>query len=163
MRSYGLLCLIVSLGILLDQASKEIVFRYLEPSQKIELTTFLNIVLSKNVGGVFGLIPGRNTFLIFISFLALFLLWWVYSLSEKTHLSTNLALGSIFAGAAGNLLDRVMYNCVRDFIDLHLGERHWPTFNLADVLICLGVGLMVLNTLFPVRLRQIRPQSPQGS
>lgn len=50
-------------------------------------------------------------------------------------------------------MDRITYHYVRDFIDLHLETRHWPTFNLADVLICLGVGLMALNTLTPGTLR----------
>ncbi|HHT9119508.1 MAG TPA: signal peptidase II [Candidatus Hypogeohydataceae bacterium YC41] len=144
---YGRLSLIVISGILLDQLSKWAAFKYLAVSQVLELTSFFSLVLSRNKGGVFGLIQGANYLFILFSILALLLLVWVYEHSEKGRLSTDLALGCIFAGAVGNLVDRVVYDYVRDFIDLHAGLRHWPTFNLADVLICVGVGLIAWNSL----------------
>lgn len=153
MRSYGLLGLVVVSGLVLDQATKWAVFNYLKTTERIELTPFLSLVLSRNKGGIFGLVQGINILFVFLSLFAMAILLWVYSHSDKTRLSTNIALGSIFAGAVGNLLDRITYHYVRDFVDLHLETRHWPTFNLADVLICLGVGLMVLNTLTPGTLR----------
>lgn len=153
MRSYRLLGLVAVSGLVLDQATKWAVFNYLKTTERIELTPFLSLVLSRNEGGIFGLVTGVNILFVLLSLFAMVILLWVYSHSDKTCLSTNIALGSIFAGAAGNLLDRITYHYVRDFIDLHLETRHWPTFNLADVLICLGVGLMALNTLTPGTLR----------
>lgn len=147
MGPHGRLALIVISGVLLDQFSKWTVFKYLDASQRWDLTSFLSLVLSRNKGGVFGIIQGVNYLFIALSILALFLLLWVYERSEKGRLSTNLALGCILSGAVGNLIDRLVYDYVRDFIDLHVGLRHWPTFNLADVLICVGVGFMAWNAL----------------
>lgn len=159
---YGSLALVVLLGVVLDQVTKWAAFNYLAvPSghEKVfKLTFFLNLALSRNVGGVFGVFQGSNALFIILTLLAVFVILWIYIKSEGTDLITTLALGSILAGAVGNLIDRVFYHYVRDFVDLHIGTRHWPTFNLADVLICLGVGLMILNTLAP---KTLRSQSPQ--
>ena len=149
MGPYGRLSVIALAGVLLDQSSKWVIFRYLDTIHRWDITPFLSLVLSRNKGGVFGIITGANYLFILFSILALFLLLWVYEHSDKVRLSTNLALGGIFAGAVGNLIDRLAYDYVRDFIDLHVGLRHWPTFNLADVFICAGVGLMAWNTLAP--------------
>ncbi len=151
MSPYGRLAVITSLGVLLDQSSKWAVFKYLDPVQRWDLTSFLSLVLSRNKGGVFGIVQGANYLFILFSLLALFLLLWVYERSNKERFSTNLALGCIFAGAVGNLIDRLLYDCVRDFIDLHVGAKHWPTFNLADVFICAGVGLIAWYSLAPGR------------
>ncbi len=60
-----------------------------------------------------------------------------------------LPFGMILSGAIGNLWDRIFHHHVRDFIDVHLGMGyHWPTFNIADSLICVGVGLVLYETLF---------------
>lgn len=149
MGSYGRLSLIALIGLLLDQSSKWFIFRHLDVSQRWEITSFLSLVLSRNKGGVFGIVQGANYLFILFSMLALFLLLWVYEHSDKGRLSINLALGCIFAGAVGNLIDRLVYDYVRDFIDLHVGLRHWPTFNLADVFICVGVGLIAWNSIYP--------------
>jgi len=58
----------------------------------------------------------------------------------------------ILSGAIGNLWDRIFHHHVRDFIDVHLGfGYHWPTFNIADALICVGVGMILYETLFTKR------------
>jgi lipoprotein signal peptidase len=57
-------------------------------------------------------------------------------------------LGLILGGGAGNVHDRLRYGAVVDFLDLHLGEAHWPAFNLADVSVCLGAGLLAFTVLF---------------
>ena len=63
--------------------------------------------------------------------------WWLF-----------LALGSVLAGATGNFVDRVRYGYVIDFIDMHLGFMHWPTYNVADIAIAVGVGLLLVDMLF---------------
>lgn len=55
------------------------------------------------------------------------------------------ALALILGGALGNLIDRIRFGAVVDFLDFHLASLHWPAFNVADVCICLGVGLYILN------------------
>ncbi|MFQ5862290.1 MAG: signal peptidase II [Candidatus Brocadiales bacterium] len=158
---YGPFSLVVLLGVILDQATKWAAFKYLTDSHGLEklvkLTFFFNLSPSRNEGGVFGVFQEGNLLFIVLSVLAVLVVLWIYIKSEGVDLVTTIALGNIIAGAVGNLIDRVYYHYVRDFMDLHIGTRHWPTFNLADVLICLGVGLMVLNILAP---RTLRPRLP---
>jgi len=159
----GLLSLVVLFGVVLDQATKWAAFKYITDSHgsgKIaKLTFFLNLTLSRNEGGVFGVLQGGGVFFIILSVLAVFAIIWIYTKSAGADFLASIALGGVLAGALGNLIDRILYGYVRDFIDLHIGARHWPTFNLADVLICMGVGIMVLNILSP---RTQRSHSPQG-
>src|SRR3990167_4450888 len=71
----------------------------------------------------------------------------IYIKSDKTIFISNLALGLVLAGAMGNLWDRIWFRCVRDFIDLHIGDKyHWPTFNVADSLICVGISILVFTS-----------------
>jgi signal peptidase II len=64
---------------------------------------------------------------------------------------TRAALGGVFGGAVGNLIDRLMYGEVTDFIDVHWRSHHWPAFNVADSAITIAVGAVVLNSLFFAR------------
>ena len=86
-----------------------------------------------NTGGVFGVLQGYNTIFIILSIIFLILIWKYYA---KEY---SIPLCLITAGITGNLIDRIFYNHVRDFIDL----KFWPVFNLADSYICIGVFLMV--------------------
>ncbi len=159
---YGFLSLVALSGAVLDQASKWAAFKYipeLHPhAGAVKLTFFLNLSLSRNEGGVFGVLQGGGLLFAVLSVLAIFAILWLYAKSEHVNTVTTIALGGILAGAVGNLIDRVCYGYVRDFIDLHIGARHWPTFNLADLLICVGAGIMVLCILLPA---PPQPRTPQ--
>ena len=67
----------------------------------------------------------------------------------RQHLLTLGAIGLIIGGAVGNGIDRLWLGQVIDFIDVHVYTYHWPAFNVADSAICLGVGLLLLDTLHP--------------
>lgn len=159
---YGFLSLVVLSGVVLDQASKWAAFKYIPhlqtPAGAVKLTSFLSLSLSRNEGGVFGIFQGGGVFFVALSVLAIVAILWLYVKSENVGAATTIAMGGIFAGAVGNLIDRVCYGYVRDFIDLHIGARHWPTFNLADLFICVGAGIMILSILFPATPR---PRTPQ--
>ena len=134
-------------GIVIDIVSKWVVFTKLSEFGKIiVIPGLLNIVRSENEGVVFGLFPGKTNAFIVFSILAIAVILFIYVKSYKTTLS-NLALGFVLAGAIGNLWDRIWFKCVRDFIDLHIGNKyHWPTFNIADSLICVGISAMVFTS-----------------
>jgi signal peptidase II len=95
----------------------------------------------------------RATFFMVVSFLAIGLIAWYYSKLKSDQKLLRLALSLVMGGALGNLLDRVMRSYVIDFIDWHLNDPtwltrwHWPTFNVADTGISLGVALIALDTL----------------
>lgn len=137
-----------SLGFVLDQFTKWIIFKKLKEAGDVNIIPgFLNLLCCENRGSIFGFAQGKNKALVFFSFLAIGFIIWIYTRSKKS-LIMNFSLGFILAGAVGNLWDRIVYRYVRDFIDIHLGSAyHWPTFNLADALICVGIGLMALGTL----------------
>ncbi len=139
--------------ILLDQATKEVIVRSLQLGQTISVVPgFFDISFVLNPGAAFGFLAGlpeevRNPFFIAISVAAIVLIL-VYRLRVMPRaglVSTALAL--ILGGASGNLIDRLRYGMVVDFLDVHLHQYHWPSFNAADSAISIGVGLMLLDLL----------------
>jgi len=129
----------------LDLASKWAAFRYLDPSvPHVLLPGCLNLRLSMNPGAVFGIGRGmRVVFVVFTVIAAAGIVWaqWRHGTSSAW---LNFGLGFLLGGALGNLYDRLVIGEVRDFIDAYLGNKHWPTFNVADMAICIGCGLIIL-------------------
>lgn len=95
--------------------------------------------------GMFGDLAWRWRFPFFLLTLAAatWLLWSLWDQAARTPWG-RIALGMIAGGAVGNLIDRVRYGEVVDFIDVWIGRFHWPTFNVADSAICVGTGLLLL-------------------
>lgn len=143
-------------GVIVDVVSKWIVFSKLDEFEKISLIPgLINILQSKNEGVVFGLFPGKTNVFIVFSFIAIAAIIYIYIKADKSLFVSNFALGFILAGAAGNLWDRIWYGYVRDFIDLHIGNKyHWPTFNIADGLICIGISIMVFASFSSPKLNE---------
>ncbi|MFH1022145.1 MAG: signal peptidase II [Planctomycetota bacterium] len=135
-------------GVLLDQVSKFAVAGSLELNGYVTiLPGFLRFTYITNTGTFWGNLRGYNTFFVGLSFAALaFILYLRYIAPPRGRwLGASLAL--ILAGAFGNLIDRIAFGCVRDFIDCHVGERyHWPVFNIADSLICVGLAIYIAGT-----------------
>ena len=127
-------------GILLDRLSKEIV-RHLIPMYATipVIDGFLRITHIFNTGIAFGMAQGNNVILTILSTIILAALIWLFFKSgNKADL---LPLSLIISGAAGNILDRLFYGSVRDFIEVNLGFppfNPWPIFNIADSLITIG-------------------------
>ena len=144
--------LLVSIAVFLgDQITKRIVSSGMEQHQSIDIIPeFLNITYIHNRGAVFGL--GSNVTSPYLSWglsilsilsLAIILTYFLRLNTRNPKLYTGLAL--VLGGAIGNLFDRLVSGYVVDFIDLHWFEYHWPFFNVADLSICVGVGLLLLS------------------
>jgi signal peptidase II len=136
--------------ILLDQLSKWwVVERLMMPPRTIELTPFFNLVMVWNSGITFGLFGdaqwGRWAFAGLAVVIVAILLSW---LARAIHGTTAGALGLVIGGAIGNVIDRIRWGAVADFLDFHLAGWHWPAFNVADSAIVVGVGLLLLEALF---------------
>lgn len=116
----------------------------------LNLSPFLNFVMVWNQGISFGMLdnysPGIALLFICVSTLISIgmLIWLAFSRSRAVALALSLIVG----GALGNVVDRVRFNAVADFIDVHLGEHHWPAFNVADSCIVLGAAILMLHSLF---------------
>ena len=150
-RERALWCLVVALTLLLDQGSKYLVHQYIERHRQIEIIPrLLNITYVENRGGAFGIFstsdsPWKPLIFSSLSIIALFIIvYFSIKLPMKERL-THLGLSLILGGALGNFADRLRFGFVIDFIDLHWDRLHWPSFNIADVAICTGVAILIIN------------------
>ncbi len=109
---------------------------------------FLQFIMRENQGAAFSMFFGQRGFLVGISCVAFVVVMAVFFSRKVTHKLVLFALGCITGGIVGNLYDR-MFNegRVRDFIDVFVGDYHWPTFNVADSMLCIGVGLLIIVNL----------------
>ena len=134
---------------LADQISKNLVLQHMgEAVRAIPVSAFLNLVLVWNKGVTFGIF-GHETqhyipyILIGVAALILFLLGrWLWR-TRSTLVA--LALGAIMGGAVGNIIDRVRYGAVADWLDFYYRDYHWYAFNIADAAIVTGVALLLLD------------------
>ena len=140
---------------LADQLSKAwVLWFFAEPAPRIHpITGFFNLVLAWNRGVSFGIYnnDGAINALVFTAGAAIVvagLILWLRRVREPL-LAT--AIGLVIGGAIGNVIDRLRYGGVVDFLDFHLADWHWFTFNLADSAICIGVGFMVIDSLLARR------------
>lgn len=145
--------LISACVIVLDQVTKWLVTRSIGWNDGITIwPNFINLVHVRNPGAAFGIMSQnagyiRWTFLAGVSVAALLVVLWLVVRSRDYDGYLLTAYGFFFAGAAGNLIDRLRYGEVIDFIDVYVGKYHWPAFNVADSVLCIGVGLFVIYSL----------------
>ncbi len=142
------------LVLLLDQVSKLAILEWVKPAAAgIPITGFLAIVLVWNRGMSFGLLNLADAWVPWILgaisiAVAIALVWW---LTRARRWLVIAGLGLVLGGAIGNLVDRLLYGAVVDFVLLHVGRWHWPAFNVADSAITLGVIALLWDSLFGVR------------
>jgi len=135
-------------GLALDLWTKKAVFNWLEPYETYPVINgFLRLITTVNNGAAFNLFAGKPYFLAIVSIIAIVGILVVFLLSGGMHKLIHIALGLFAAGVCGNLYDRLFNDgSVRDFIDVYRRSYHWPTFNIADSLLCIGVGLLIIST-----------------
>lgn len=142
----GLACIVV----LLDQLTKITIQQMLSFGESRAITGFFNLVLAYNKGAAFSFLAAQGGwqrwfFAGIAAAAVVFILWLLRKNASQRLFSTALAL--ILGGAVGNLIDRIVYGHVVDFLDFHAGGWHWPAFNVADTGICIGAALFVLDEL----------------
>jgi signal peptidase II len=142
--------LIALLTILFDQLSKWWILNVtMVPPRIIPVTSFFDLVLVHNRGASFGIFsdaPGWASvaLIVFAILISIALAIWMWRVDE-TLLAVALAL--VIGGAVGNVIDRIRFGAVVDFLDFHVGNWHWPAFNIADSAITIGVILLILDSL----------------
>ena len=110
--------------------------------------SFLRFTYVKNPGIAFGIsIGGYTLLLVLLSIFATIFVAYIHWTERNNHPLISNGLALILGGAIGNLYDRIIYKAVPDFIDFHIKDFHWFTFNIADIFISLGIILMILNEL----------------
>lgn len=145
---WGLLLGSAAALLLLDQASKWLVMAHIPEHRPVPVIPgFFDLVNIRNRGAAFGFLNRSDIEWQFWLFLAatLVAVWAIWVLARHTVRPLMLVgLGLILGGALGNLLDRLRFRAVVDFLDIYWRGWHWPAFNVADMGICAGAGLALL-------------------
>jgi signal peptidase II len=123
--------------------------------KRIIIPGFFNLVHVTNTGAAFGLLAGehslwRQVFFIGVALVALVAIFFAYREVKAKGFVFTVAAGLIAGGALGNLVDRIRFGAVVDFLDFYVKHYHWPAFNVADSAITVGVGLFLAAGIFGV-------------
>ncbi len=147
------IALVAAFVLAFDQFTKQLVNRLLRfDEEKVIIQGFFKFVHWSNTGAAWSLFSGKNNLLALIALIALFVLYRSRHHFDAHTLTGQIALGLIFGGIVGNLIDRLRVGHVTDFLYFHLERRGgseigFPAFNVADSAICVGVGLIFLLSL----------------
>lgn len=150
-KNYGIFFITLALVTALDQFSKW----YITSTMSLHasypvIDGFFNITYIRNPGAAFGFLANaaplfRSGFLITVSVAAIVMILWYLARDRSVGVLLTSALALITGGAAGNLIDRVRFGNVVDFLDVYAGTWHWPAFNVADSAISIGAVLLVVE------------------
>lgn len=136
--------------ILLDQLTKWLIIGLMRPPRVIEITSFFNLVVGWNRGVSFGLFNNDsplNAWILIavaLAIVAVLMIW----LSKTDRWPVAIGLALVIGGAIGNVIDRLRFGAVFDFLDVHAFGFHWPAFNVADSAITVGAVVLVVDSLF---------------
>ncbi|ATF08950.1 signal peptidase II [Candidatus Enterovibrio altilux] len=139
----------------LDISSKLLIMNIVEYGweNRIEVLAFFNLLYVHNYGAAFSFLSDaggwQRWFFIAIALsISGVLVYWMRQIPASNKL-LNIAYALVLGGAIGNLFNRLIHGYIVDFFDLFIGTSHWPAFNLADSAICVGVVLIVVESVFP--------------
>jgi signal peptidase II len=148
MKKYSLVLGIAALALIVDQLTKLYIRQRFSLYQSVSvIDSFFHITYVRNAGGAFGLLnqaarAWRLPFFVVVSCIAVAVLLMFVRRVQPGQWWLLLALGAILGGALGNLVDRMMSGEVTDFLEFHWRSYYWPTFNVADS--CITVGMLIL-------------------
>lgn len=162
MRLY-ILILLVLLG--LDQLSKQLIVSSMHMYEVHQIIPgFFNLVYVTNKGAAFSILasvdsPWRHYFFVAVNiaaFIGLSIAAWKMA---GQHILYRVSFALIAAGAVGNLIDRLRYGAVVDFLDFYVGDYHWPAFNVADSSICIGVAVLFVLNIVEIKKEKLRSKA----
>lgn len=145
--------LIIIVTILIDQISKYYIQYTPALHGKIELIpNFLYVTYVKNTGVAWSMLSGKTVFLIIIGIIeTVVLIYFLVMVLKAKNKPYIVALSLMIGGALGNLIDRIMFGYVRDFIDTYPFGYNFPVFNVADSALCIGVGIILILMIYEER------------
>jgi signal peptidase II len=138
--------------VVLDQLTKYAVARSFTVGEAVAIAPFFNLVYVYNPGAAFSFLSDQSGWQrwLFVGIALAASIWIVHLLRRYPHERLfALALALVLAGAVGNVIDRILYGAVIDFLDFHVYGRHWPAFNVADAAITCGAVLLVWDAIRP--------------
>ena len=150
---YSFFIIIITFAI--DRLSKVYVIKLIQSQDgEIFIFDFLNLTLNWNTGIAFGLLSSNANLLYHLisALILLIIIYLIYLMAISDNFG-KIVISLIIGGAVGNLYDRLTYFAVPDFIDFHIENYHWFTFNIADVFISLGIfGMVVKEFIFKKKI-----------
>lgn len=153
-NKYLKLATIAGLVIIFDQITKTVIQNTVLLYHSITVIPgFFSITHIHNPGGAFGFMANkssglRNLLFLLISSLAICLIFYFYKKTPQKYSLLSACFALILGGAFGNLIDRIRFGKVVDFLDFYIGSYHWPAFNVADSAITVGIGIYVILVIF---------------
>lgn len=151
---YTILALVSTIGIIVDQWTKNLVHSKFAWGESVAvIKNFFSLTYVRNSGAAFGILhkaPAyfRDPFFIAVPVVAMFIILFLYFKLQENQKLTALALSLILSGAIGNLIDRLRFGYVIDFLDFYWKDYHWPAFNVADSCIVVGVSVLFILSFF---------------
>jgi len=143
-RSVGICASVIALAI--DQGSKALVIANAETlTTSVPIFPGFNLTFHRNYGIMFGFLQNVPWWILAV-LATVIVLFLVFSLIRATRKAETIAYGIVIGGALGNIVDRLRFGGVTDFLDFYLGTAHWPALNLADVFVVCGVGVLLVAT-----------------
>ncbi|MFP3036810.1 MAG: signal peptidase II [Arsenophonus sp. ER-BJ3-MAG3] len=134
-----------------DFSTKKLILNNFRLYETIPLSSYFNLSYVQNTGVAFGFLADEGEWRIwFFTFIAITICFLLITASYRQNINkklSNIAYALVIGGALGNLSDRLIYGFVIDFIDFYIGDWHWPTFNIADTAISIGVILIIFDIL----------------
>ena len=162
-RKYWLPMVFSMAILLLDQWTKHAVVQALPLYRRVKVIQgFFNLTHVRNTGGAFGIFGGEkgglgSILFVVVSLIAIGAILFLFFRVKENEKTLAFSFSLILSGAVGNLIDRLRFGEVVDFLDFHLSSYHWPAFNVADSAICVGIGLMALEMLKGDRRKSGKP------
>lgn len=129
----------------IDIASKFWILNHFFLYESVNLLPFFSITYVHNIGAAFSIFEGQRWILAAVAFVVSVVIVYMLYRNNRQQKLENISLALILGGALGNLFDRLYHGFVVDFLDVNFGDWHYPTFNIADCAICLGIGLFILG------------------
>ena len=164
---YRILLAVTVISLVLDQWTKWLIDQKMALHESIPLIdNFLALTYVRNKGAAFGIFADssfRIPFFITVSIVAIVGITWFYRKIEEEQRLLQWALALVLSGAIGNLIDRVLYGEVIDFVDAHWYQYHWPAFNVADSAISVGVTLLLVDLVRDEWQKRKEKQAKNGA
>jgi signal peptidase II len=133
-----------------DQVTKQLVVSNFELFQSVNVLPFFNLTYVQNPGAAFSFLADQDGwqrwFFTVIAAVASIVFGVWLAKTPKNQVLLNIAVALMLSGALGNLIDRVLFGYVIDFLDFYIGNKHWPAFNIADSMIFIGAALMIIDS-----------------
>ena len=135
----------------LDQATKWLMVSWLALYETVAIMPYFNLTMAHNHGAAFSFLAQaggwqRWFFIVLALVISTVLVVWLAKLKPEAKLEA-ISLSLILGGAIGNVIDRIYYGYVIDFLDIYIGSSHWPAFNVADSAICIGAVLLIIDSI----------------